>query len=79
MYALNDAVDCNQPVVLARVASRERGFAVVLDGYHRIYKAWMTGKTDLPCFVLSEREEGQFRTACSIPLPLLAPSRKPRS
>jgi len=49
-------VNMDVPVILAR---RKDGTHMPIDGWHRIAKAKMTGRTTLPCVVLTRKESIQ--------------------
>lgn len=52
-------VDVHTPIILA--PHPETGRAVVLDGRHRLFKAWKQGRATVPAVVLSEAQERAAR------------------
>jgi hypothetical protein len=52
-------VDLTEPVLLAYL--KEVGSPLVIDGWHRVWRAWDTGVRTLPCRLLTETQEAQVR------------------
>jgi hypothetical protein len=52
-------VDLAEPVLLAYV--KEVGSALVIDGWHRVWRAWDQGVRELPCRLLTEEQEARVR------------------
>lgn len=57
-YALSGAVRLDRPLIVGTFRSGSR---VVLDGYHRIARAYHTGVCELPCYTLSVAETDRIR------------------
>lgn len=59
--AMSDEVDYSVPLLVAPIFA-EGKFAghVVIDGWHRAYKAYKQGVKELPAFVLTEKEAKQI-------------------
>jgi hypothetical protein len=53
-------VDLDRPILVARVADMD-GVSLVIDGWHRLFRARLEGLTHLPCHVLDERQEFEIR------------------
>jgi hypothetical protein len=59
-YAMT--TDLGDPVIVATLVSSEgERFPLVIDGTHRIYRAYMEGVTTLPALVLDEAESLSIR------------------
>jgi hypothetical protein len=64
LYAMSDAVDTNRPVIFA---SRQNGERILIDGHHRLYKAYHTGVAQLPYKQLSVEETGKIEIPVLVP------------
>jgi hypothetical protein len=60
---LSDLVDLTRPLLIALIAAegRERPYAALIDGLHRLFKAAWRGKPQLPAYVLTPDEERSCR------------------
>jgi len=65
-YALSDAVDISQPVI---AGTFHDGTTMVLDGYHRITRAYREGHATLRCCTLSAAETNQITLIDQGPCP----------
>jgi hypothetical protein len=56
---LSDQVDLARPLLIALIAAqgRERPYAALIDGLHRLFKAAWRGIPQLPAYVLTPDEE----------------------
>lgn len=52
-------VDLAEPVLIAYV--KEADSALVIDGWHRVWRAWDEGVRLLPCRLLTEEQEARVR------------------
>ena len=59
-------VDPNVPIILVSMGTPEDRNCMIVDGAHRYYKAWKTGKTEVDAYVFDETSEVKFRTARSV-------------
>jgi len=60
--AYADKIDLSkiQPLIAVTLKDEDGGkFALVIDGWHRIYKAMKSGVKELPAYLLTLREERQ--------------------
>ena len=57
--AMSDAIDTNIPVILALIQGDEgtKPKPILLDGLHRLYKAYREGRETIPCYALTPEEE----------------------
>ena len=58
--AMSEEVDTNVPVILALIAREQEGqppIPLLIDGLHRLYKAYREQKTSIPCYALTPYEE----------------------
>lgn len=63
-YALSDAVDLTRPLMLVQLPERApsgEAVLVIIDGYHRLYKARRTNADVLTCVFLSAEQERAAR------------------
>jgi hypothetical protein len=56
--AMSDAIDTTIPVILALT---ESGSPLLIDGLHRLYRAFREGKDIIPCYALTSQEEKECR------------------
>ena len=54
--AMSDKVDLSVPLLLGQFQNRHSVGCMVLDGWHRVYKASRTRKRTLPAFILTIEE-----------------------
>jgi len=61
--AMSDEIDTIIPVILALIQGDEgtRPKPILIDGLHRLYKAYREGKETIPCYALTSEEEKQCR------------------
>jgi hypothetical protein len=58
--AMSDAIDPDIPVILALIAREQEGeppIPLLIDGLHRLYKAYREERITIPCFALTPEEE----------------------
>ena len=58
--AMSDAIDPDIPVILALIAREEEGarpIPLLIDGLHRLYKAYREERIHIPCYALTPQEE----------------------
>lgn len=57
--AMSDAIDTGIPVILALIQGKEgtKPNPILIDGLHRLYKAYQEGKETIPCYALTPDEE----------------------
>jgi hypothetical protein len=58
-HAMSEVTDLSVPLIAADLGDQY----LVIDGWHRIYKAYHTGVASLPCRVLTEAETNR----CELP------------
>lgn len=59
-YALT--TDLSEPLIVATLRSREHEeFPLLVDGTHRVYRAFAEGRSELPAYVLSTEESLSIR------------------
>lgn len=63
-YALSPVTDLSRPLIAVRIGGLEG--IVVIDGWHRVFKAAARRIPELPCIVLNETEERLARIAGSV-------------
>jgi len=56
---LSNRVDLARPLLIALIAAegREKPYAAIIDGLHRLFKAAWRGTPELPAYVLTPEEE----------------------
>lgn len=62
--AMSDAIDPDIPVILALIARERQGeppIPILIDGYHRLYKAYREERIRIPCYALMPEEEQACR------------------
>ncbi len=61
--AMSEAIDTNIPVILALIQGDEgaKPKPILLDGLHRLYKAYREGRETIPCYALTPDEERMCR------------------
>jgi hypothetical protein len=52
-------VDLKDPVLMVYV--KELDSTLIIDGWHRVWRAWDQGVRELPCKLLTEAQEAQVR------------------
>lgn len=59
MRAMSEEIDTNIPVILALIQGDEgeESKPILIDGLHRLYKAFREGKETIPCDALTPDEE----------------------
>ncbi len=57
--AMSEEIDTNIPVILALIQGDEgeESKPILIDGLHRLYKAFREGKETIPCYALTPDEE----------------------
>jgi len=58
--AMSEEIDTNVPVILALIAREKEGkrpIPLLIDGLHRLYKAYREEKETIPCYALTPNEE----------------------
>ena len=53
-YAMT--TDPDEPVILATLAGTDGESPLLIDGFHRLYKSSVTGRAEIPAFVLTAAE-----------------------
>ena len=53
--AMSTAIDTSVPVILVLLAGASS--PILIDGLHRLYKAYREGKKTIPCYALTSEEE----------------------
>jgi len=66
-HAMSDEVDLSRPLIAVPITVDGETSNVVIDGWHRIYKARQQGLATLPSYVLSAEEELVCRTSGVLP------------
>lgn len=62
-YALTRA-DLDVPILLVRIVQEDEDLGcLVIDGWHRVYRARLEGQTSLPAYLLSTEAERTVRIA----------------
>lgn len=62
-YALTQT-DLDKPIVVVRIMSGDEDLGcLVIDGWHRVYRARIDGRTSLPAYLLSADAEGMVRVS----------------
>jgi len=70
-YAMT--TDPGEPVILATLADASGEMTLLIDGCHRLYKAAVTGRAEIPAFVLTVAETLLIRSDA-----VLGPPRPPQ-
>jgi len=66
VFAMSDRIDRERPVILALVQfpGSVRATLLLIDGFHRLYRAAQDGQEAIPCYVLIPEEEQVCRLSC---------------
>lgn len=62
-YALGDDIDASLPLIVVPLRHKRGTSPVVLDGWNRLYRAYLLGDEVCPAIVLSSEEERRIRLA----------------
>ena len=74
-YAMT--TDPDEPVILATLAGTDSESPLLIDGCHRLYKAALTGRAEIPAFVLTAAETLLIRSDAALGPPGPPPGTAP--